>query len=256
MPLQASTDRKVATRIRVTAKTKTPEIKNAFGLPAHISCPGATDVCRDICYAFRLEKAYTGVQKVLKSNWEQLQACEDDVDKIYDLLESMICTFVADTNKLSAKYDEDIPYAFRIHWDGDFYSESYAEAWSLIIADYSYIDFWAYTRSFCEPVNVVPVLGLVTDKNLTLYLSVDKSNVEHVPAIIEEYPEVKLAFLDTTFEQAKELSEAVIGRKAPKCPEQTGHYPLVVEENNNGACITCGLCIRGTNNVLFSTSKK
>ena len=68
--LKRSNDRKVANL--VTKNGKQPAIANTFGLPAGkaYSCPGATSVCENVCYAGKLEKVYKGVKAVLLQNWE------------------------------------------------------------------------------------------------------------------------------------------------------------------------------------------
>lgn len=253
MKLKLSSDRKVTTKARITPSGRTPLIKNAFGLPAHVSCPGATDVCRDTCYAFKLEKAYTGVRGVLQHNWDALQELGDDWVEMGKLLHQMVCEYDVQHEKVQAKYDEPIPKSFRIHWDGDFYSEPYARAWAAVVKLHSDTQFWVYTRSFTPDCNVVPWLTGI--KNLSLYLSVDEDNKTWAKQIIKSHPSVMVAVLDNTFDEAKATSIELIGKKAPKCPEQTGRYPLVTD-NEQGACIECNMCVNGVNNVLFSKTKR
>ena len=125
MKLKRSNDRKVANA--VSPNGKTPTIANTFGLPAGkaYSCPGATSVCESVCYAGKLEKVYKGVKATLLHNWELLRNA--DMETMSLLLSDMIADFIADCEKKNA------PKLFRIHWDGDFFNDTYAYAWKAVI---------------------------------------------------------------------------------------------------------------------------
>ena len=118
--LKRSNDRKVANL--VTKNGKQAAIANTFGLPAgkNFSCPGATSVCESVCYAGRLEKLYKAVKANLLHNWELLKDADQKTMEV--LLSAMIDDFVIDCNKRSAAK------LVRIHWDGDFFSDTYASA--------------------------------------------------------------------------------------------------------------------------------
>lgn len=251
--LKLSRDRKVSPKAKFSSKRWTPEIPNAFGLPAHESCPGKTETCENICYAFRLERAYTSTANLLKHNLENLQATGDSVVKMEVLLTELVQEYLDSHNRIEKLRGETYKKAFRIHWDGDFYSINYAKAWAKVIKEFPEVSFWAYTRSFRSPVNVVPHLYNID--NLALYLSVDKDNLAEAKKITKKYPNVRVAALGTSFAvAASTIMHPSVGRNAPKCPEQTGRYALV--EEGEGACIKCNMCVEGTNNVLFSISKK
>lgn len=253
MKLKLSNDRKVTPKAKLNSGQWTPEIPNAFGLPAHVSCPGKTAVCESICYAFKLERAYTNVSKLLKHNWDLLQECGDNVKAISSLLDVLIEDYIEAHERVEKLRKTEYPKVFRIHWDGDFYSVAYAKAWSKTIRNYPDIQFWAYTRSFQAPVNVVPYLKEID--NLSLYLSVDSENESKSKRVLARYEDIHVAMLGSTFEGALISISELTGKKAPKCPEQTGRYPLVTD-NQQGACVECTLCVQGNNNVLFSISKK
>lgn len=253
MVLKLSRDRKVTPKAKLNSGQWTPEIPNAFGLPAHISCPGKTTVCENICYAFKLERAYTNVNKLLKNNWDTLKACGDNVSDMEALLDELLNSYVSEHERVERLRKTTYRKVFRIHWDGDFYSVPYAKAWAKAIKKRPDIQFWAYTRSFKPPVNVVPYLKGID--NLSLYLSVDDVNQRAAKTIIKRYDDVKVAMLGDTFGNALVKVEELTEHKAPKCPEQTGRYPLVTDKQQ-GACVECTLCIDGNNNVLFSISKK
>src|SRR4051794_30120190 len=173
MSLRRSADRKVANL--VSPNGRTPKIANSFGLlagRAH-SCPGATATCQRVCYAGKLEKVYKGVREVLVSNQEELTG--QDKAGMAGLLAEMIAGFCADCDRAERRGSK-VPRDFRIHWDGDFFSLDYAEAWADVINSSSHVRFWVYTRSF-DPssLDVLPALAGLT--NLTVYLSVDPDNL-------------------------------------------------------------------------------
>ncbi len=253
--LSLSYDRKVSPSSALHKKGYVPRIGNAFGLPAGTagSCPGATLACEGVCYAARTENTYKAAGALVRRNFEALQACNGHVPATADLLDTLVADFLAEHRKVEARTGHTMAPVFRIHWDGDFFSVAYAEAWRRIILANPDVQFWAYTRSFLPNVNVIPTLhGL---GNLALYISVDKFNEEWAKVILSLYPQVQAAVLDTTFEEGQERVQFLTGRKAPKCPENARKVPLVNDEGE-GACVTCGLCVFGRAPVLFSTTKK
>jgi len=162
MALIRSKDRKVTNA--VSPNGKTPTIANTFGLPSgkQYSCPGATSVCESVCYAGKLEKIYKGVRNVLLSNWEQLK--DADHQNMVSLINEMIIDFKKDCDKRNAKK------LFRIHWDGDFFNDTYTFAWKHVILNHPDIHFWVYTRVKSAAVMLKDI------PNLSLYYSTDSEN--------------------------------------------------------------------------------
>jgi hypothetical protein len=238
--LRASKDRKVANSV---TKGGAVRIANAFGLPSGESCPGMTETCNG-CYAARLENVYKGIRGIVDDNYAQLLACGDDVDAMADLIRPMIIEFVKRSEKFNA------PLKFRIHWDGDFYSLAYAEAWATIVREFPAVTFWVYTRSFGwnETINVLP--AIVGIDNLTVYLSVDEHNALAAAIAARDFPGVRIASLAATMLKAKGMVPDTVGAM---CPEITKQINLISEDG--GACITCGICVDGTNDVRFSFAK-
>jgi len=238
MKLKRSNDRKVTNA--VSKNGKTPAIANTFGLPAgkDFSCPGATSICESVCYAGKLEKLYKGVKAVLLHNWELLRNA--DMDTMLLLIDEMIVDFIADCEKKNA------PKLFRIHWDGDFFNETYTHAWRLVIMNHPDVKFWVYTRvkSSAEILQ-----GL---ENLSVYYSTDSENKETAQELSGKG--VKLAYLATTFAMAKEDMLNLIGKSGVKCPENNKKIPLI--SVNGSACVTCGQCVYERNDILFSATKK
>ena len=166
------------------------------------------------------------------------------------LLEAMITDFIADTDHRKSLGDSVTGYDFRIHWDGDFFSHEYAGAWSYVITVFPQVNFWVYTRSFTEDLNVIP--DLIGHQNLTIYLSADSDNVDRAHEVAKEFPEVYIAYLGDTFKDARSISDN--SRKGYDCPENRKALPLIGERGS--ACTACGICIVGRGDVRFSKSKK
>lgn len=239
MALIRSKDRKVANLVNKGGKQ--PLIANTFGLPSGkaFSCPGATSVCESICYAGKLEKVFKGVRDVIVSNYEQLLAT--DLFGMIELLDEMIQDFKADCDKRGAEK------LFRIHWDGDFFSEDYAYAWKKVILANPTVQFWVYTRSdFAVPM-------LINIPNLALYFSADSANKELAWKLKREYG-VKLAYLAKDFATGKSDFNEQQEKSAIPCPENNKKIPLI--STAGSACVVCSQCVFARNDILFSASKK
>jgi hypothetical protein len=239
MTLIRSKDRKVTNA--VSPNGKTPTIANTFGLPSGkaYSCPGATSVCEKICYAGKLEKIYKGVKDILLKNWEQLKDASQP--QMEALLYQMIDEFNKDCEKRNAQK------LFRIHWDGDFFSDTYAMAWRNVIKSWPSIQFWVYTRSdFAVPI-------LTGIPNLALYFSTDDDNIE-LATRLKSNTGVKLAYLAQNFAVGKARMLEISPKSAIPCPENNKKLPLISEKGS--ACVTCSQCVFARNDILFSASKK
>ena len=237
--LKRSHDRKVTNLVSNNGKSSL--IQNTFGLPAGkaYSCPGATSVCEKVCYAGKLEKIYKGVKAVLLHNWELLK--DADHDTMENLLNDMINDFKKDCDKREAEK------LFRIHWDGDFFSEEYAFAWKHVIMNNPDVKFWVYTRVESA------ALMLKNLDNLSLYYSADSENIDTAKKLsIDEG--IKLAYLSDTFAMGKEQLFNLINKTAIPCPENNKKIPLI--DKGGSACVKCGQCVFNRNDILFSASKK
>jgi hypothetical protein len=237
--LKRSMDRKVTNAVSPNGKTAT--IANTFGLPAGkaYSCPGATATCESVCYAGKLERVYKGVKAVLLHNWELLK--DADYDTMVSLLDEMIVEFKKDCDK------KDAPKLFRIHWDGDFFNDTYTSAWAAVIKKYPDVKFWVYTR-------VAAAANMLKDiENLSLYFSTDKDNKD-IAISLNENSQIKLAYLADTFAIGQADLKTMIGKVGAKCPENKKAIPLIDKEGS--ACVKCSLCIDNKANIVFSAKKK
>ena len=239
LKLKRSNDRKVANL--VTKNGKQAAIANTFGLPAgkNFSCPGATSVCESVCYAGKLEKLFKGVKANLLHNWSLLK--DSDQDTMQELLTDMINDFRADCVK------KDAPMLFRIHWDGDFFSDKYTHAWKNVILNNPDIQFWVYTRVKAAALILKDV------SNLSLYFSADSENVK-TAVDLKINSGVRMAYLAKNFATGQADVKEMIGRPAAKCPENNKQIPLI--STNGSACVSCSLCVYSKSDIIFSASKK
>ena len=239
LKLKRSKDRKVANA--VTPNGKQASIANTFGLPAGkaFSCPGATSVCESVCYAGKLEKVFPTVKVNLLHNWALLK--DADGETMVRLLNEMIIDFKADCVK------KDAPMLFRIHWDGDFFNDTYAYAWKVVIDKHSDVQFWVYTRVKSA------ALILKDIENLSLYFSTDSENVK-VGVDLKNNQGVRLAYLAKNFAIGKADMKEMIGKPAAKCPENNKQIPLISQAGS--ACVSCKLCVYSKSDIIFSATKK
>lgn len=100
-----------------------------FSLPSFVTCPGASNWCREHCYARRLERFRANCRQAYLRNL----ALSLDPDHLVD--------------KVLAALPEDAEH-MRIHVGGDFYSRDYIECWINICEARSATRFWSYTRSW------------------------------------------------------------------------------------------------------------
>ena len=237
--LLRSKDRKVTNA--VTPNGKQASIANTFGLPAGkaYSCPGATSVCETVCYAGKLEKIFPTVKVNLLHNWELLK--DADYETMVSLLNEMIIDFKKDCAK------KETPLLFRIHWDGDFFNDTYAYAWKQVIMNHSNIQFWVYTR-----VKSAALLLNGLD-NLSLYYSTDSENKDTGIELKTDHG-ISLAYLAKNFELGQADMKALTGKPGAKCPENKKAIPLISEKGS--ACATCKLCIYQKSDIVFSATKK
>jgi len=238
--LTLSNDRKTANK--VNAKGTRAAMPNAFGLPAGHSCPGMTSACASICYASNIER-YPSVSGMLKRNWDLVRNA--DPDTLIQLIDDMVCRFIAECDRRQA------PKLFRIHWDGDFFSDDYARAWGHVIAQHPDVRFWAYTRN----AKALVVLIKMRLDNLALYFSADADNEVTARVLRRTYgTRVRIAYLAGTFSDGQARMRDMAGKPVGKCPENAGRIPLISTEGS--ACARCRLCITGKTDIVFSSTGK
>mgnify|MGYP001209727197 CR=1 FL=1 len=244
--IEASMDRKVTpVAIQRPNGRWDPRIKNTYGLPAKY-CTDRTEFCDKHCYAEKIEKHRPSVRNLLERNWKWVEFHGSD----YDALFKELSLLVGEAEHGFKRFD--VPkenWVFRHFWDGDIPTNTFALAMLRVAREYPDIKFWVYTRNFDA------VQHLTGATNFQVYLSVDKYNLLDAKGCKQKNPWVKLAFCGSTWAETREIaSKFPRERRGPRCPELTGKVPLV--NDGVGACVDCGLCIKGVNNVRFAASNK
>jgi hypothetical protein len=186
-----------------------------------------------------LEKVFPTVKKNLLHNWALLK--DADGETMVRLLNEMIIDFKADCVKREA------PMLFRIHWDGDFFNDTYAYAWKIVIDKHPDIQFWVYTRVKSAAL----ILKDVT--NLSLYFSADSENVK-TAVDLKINSGVRMAYLAKNFAIGQADVKEMIGKPAAKCPENNKQIPLI--STKGSACVSCSLCVYSKSDIIFSATKK
>jgi hypothetical protein len=135
------------------------KLKHPFlSLPAGYSCPAAED-CKSLasrhgqefktgkkiqdfgkfrCYSASAEVQYEKVREIRWRNYELLLNCKGNKEKMSDLIEDSLNYFIVKNGLFTV---------FRIHADGDFFTQSYFDAWLEVIKRFPKINFYAYTKS-------------------------------------------------------------------------------------------------------------
>jgi hypothetical protein len=157
------------------------------------------------------------------------------------LLSEMIDEFIIDCNKRSA------PKLFRIHWDGDFFNDTYTQAWKNVILNNTDIQFWVYTRVKSA------ALILKGIENLSLYYSTDSENKDTGVELKTDHG-IKLAYLAKNFAIGQADMKALTNKPGAKCPENNKQIPLI--STKGSACVSCSLCVYSKADIVFSATKK
>lgn len=133
----------------------------SFNLPAHASCPGASDWCKSHCYASKGRYVFGTVRKMYKRN---LRAVKEG--------KSTFSRLVAEIPKEGV---------FRIHSSGDFFSVNYIQMWIDICKSKSDIKFWGYTRSWIIPELRDKLEELRSLSNVEIFASIDPTVLQIPP---------------------------------------------------------------------------
>lgn len=111
-----------------------------WNLPAILTCPFATDLCKKACYAIKAERCYPSAKASRISHFHDAMKA--------DFVERMIFTIEANLSRPS--YQTARRVVVRIHESGDFFAKFYADAWRTIAEHFAGNDkvvFMAYTKS-------------------------------------------------------------------------------------------------------------
>jgi hypothetical protein len=111
------------------------------------TCPGATDWCKEFCYALR-------VDGIVRDLWDQNSG------------EQIIPPLPKDATLV------------RIHVSGDFDTVEYIEQWEALVDQHPDVKFWGYTRSWRISELMEPLEFLRQMPNVQLFASVDPGTSE------------------------------------------------------------------------------
>lgn len=190
-----------------------------WALPPVDTCPGATSVCQSSCYARSGRYSFKAVQDKLAWNFEQAQQ--------HDFYERMI-------HEIKSQG----VLVLRIHSAGDFFSQSYAEKWYIIMRKCPKVRFYFYSRSWRVP-EIEPVLYKMAQlKCCRAWYSVDSE------ATIKAPRRVRLAYLQTKAEALPPVDLVLRVRKL----RSTFALPVVcmaeTPQGKGSNCGSCGRCYR------------
>ncbi len=100
-----------------------------FNLPQGVTCPGATETCRKLCYALKAERMYKSARDKRALNLEASKEPGFTAEIIKEIKDARLTKV-------------------RIHESGDFYAQEYLDKWVEIIRACPEVTFLAYTKSF------------------------------------------------------------------------------------------------------------
>ncbi|MBP3958396.1 hypothetical protein J8F10_24365 [Gemmata sp. G18] len=200
-----------------------------WDLPAALTCPGSSELCREKCYALRRRYLFPQVQ-------ERLQYCYE-VSKRKDFPTLMI----EEIRRKGAAF------VVRIHCAGDFFSPSYVRKWIEVVKGSPNTRFFGYSRSWRVQAIYPALCELAQQPNMRLFFSADSEtgappelpeNVRVAWMMVEEeepIPEVDLIFRDFPL---RKNSPSRIGLTLI-CPNEVGDH-----RSDEVNCGTCGFCWR------------
>lgn len=128
----------------------------AWSIPALLTCPGASILCKLICYALTGRYRMSNVKNAHKRN----------------LLIAKSPKFASLMNHwLRSRH----VIVLRIHASGDFFGKRYIKAWIKIVRHCPGVRFYAYTRSWDVPELLPLLVELGREPNFEMWFSWDRT---------------------------------------------------------------------------------
>lgn len=210
-----------STQLLQLGNSKLGRAIHVWSLPALETCPGSTEVCRNLCYALRHRFRFDSVKRRL--DWNFQQSLRDD------FVERMLAELRASG-----------ALVLRLHVAGDFYDADYVRRWVAIIKRSPRVRFYGYTRSW-RVASIVPALEeLASCRAMRLWYSADEAT--GVPAAMP--PTVRTAFLQTSADPPPQGVDLVFRparlRQLPASSLVCDHETPVGKQSG----VTCGSCTR------------
>lgn len=244
----------------------------SFSLSRKDSCIHKTEVCARFCYGNGIryqsrtsrekrERNFRTCQYLLEAGGAALLA-ENlvmlvDQTRPHDWI-------VARINQVQTS----LPWTFRIHDVGDFYSVDYVDAWKTAVQQRPACRFWFYTRSF-EQTDLLQALTLLAlETNCQGWLSLDSDNYERGImaycqrpdvwgiSLLQEHPSTLPPDMVPDIIQAARPGRLInfpkhhAGRHVPvasvalpSCPQVMGAFALEHNPALPRPCQTCEICL-------------
>lgn len=249
--MRLSTNRKTCTHARPKNKPgQWAPVPNAFGLSRESCAPHKTEFCGS-CYAAKIESMFPAVGRLMADNYAAVMAYENRPDELAEMFAALL-----DQSAAAQRLAGVTAPTFRWQWDGELAHETHATAIARAHEMRPDVRGWVYTRAhkwahrFRLPSTRRP------PETLSVFLSVDRDNLDSARRAIARHPWLRLAFSGDSWEETTALAGALEQPRGLRCPELTGRVPLVDPETQVGACTACGYCLPGgTGHVRFSTGK-
>jgi len=256
--------------------TQNSKVGWAFSLSRGQSCIHASSICKKLCYGNGVRYQTQG-QKYKRSR--NFRTCQFLLEKGGpELLARNLIALVDQARPvdwLAAEIsgsETALPFTFRLHDVGDFYSCQYAQAWLIAIRSQPKCKFWFYTRSFQDKDLLAVLSAIASEDNCQGFLSIDSENFQQGLFAFASYPGVwKLALMQ---QDAREISPELVpalqatarpgqvinfpyhraGRHVEplkleplvQCPQITSAaFPLTTSSSLHKPCQACALCLPG-----------
>lgn len=185
-----------------------------FSLPAIVTCPGSSELCRSLCYATR-PFSYFAMPNVQKRYWRNLT-----LSRRPDFADIAIAQLKSARRKL-----------VRWHVSGDIYDATYAAKLLRIVAASPDHKHWIYTRSWRQPTILPALLELVALPQVQLWFSCDRET----GAPKQRSPFIRLAYMQVSADDQPAFAVDLVFRenalrnvvqkhvdRVPVCPVENG----------------------------------
>jgi hypothetical protein len=198
----------------------------SWSIPCVVSCPGASDICKQLCYVERYCRRRPRIRQLYTDNYEY---CQQDPNQFRRRM----------IDECQTKR------VVRVHVAGDFYDEDYILCWRTIAERCPRTLFYSYTRSWRLPELMNQLEQLANRPNWKMIYSCDRETgvpdgpvecayLMHGDGDLPPVP-VRLAFRNYRRTVMHRARGAIV------CPKETG-------VRNDAAraltCTTCRLCFR------------
>jgi hypothetical protein len=137
-----------------TGNSKLGRIHN-WSLPAVKSCPGASELCKSLCYATRYRFRNEFIVQIYRRNFRASRRPDF-------------------ATRMAMAIEQANVRILRIHASGDFFSAKYVRAWIRISDYFPDVVFYAYTRSWARARLLPALTELGRRPNVHLWFSGDR----------------------------------------------------------------------------------